>query len=103
MRSRFAIIYCLPFLFYILILTISGVINATLDRAHTAPNHLNKPFIPPHVAPLTGTATTFLVALMMALRSHEHPEIYFAMLVQSGVLLNLIVFPPRKIQVFWYF
>jgi hypothetical protein len=37
---------------------------------------------------------TLVIALIMALQTHQNPELFFGMLIQSGVFINLFVFRP---------
>jgi hypothetical protein len=109
---RLAIFLCLPIVIYITLLITSDVLKPTYDL-HTVTNSTtihnttitttdsykftsDRSKIPSHVAPLAGFVTTLLVALVMAVQTPETraPEIFFGMLIQAGLFINLFAFPP---------
>ena len=87
---RLAIFLCLPIIVYIALLITADSLKPVYDF----PTNTTFPKIPPHVAPLVGFVSTLSIALVMALQTHETPEIFLGMLIQAGVYLNLSVFPP---------
>lgn len=106
---RLAIFFCLPFLLYITLVIISHSVKPVYDLVPINTNHTStttgsginnthtftsRPKISPHVAPLAALAMTLVIALIMALQTHQNPELFFGMLIQSGVFINLFVFRP---------
>ena len=101
---RLAIFLCLPIITYIALIITSDSLKPAYDL-HTDTTHTYKftsrPKIPPHVAPLAGFVTTLLVALVMALKNWlKTPEIFFGMLIQAGMFINLFAFPPGTSSAF---
>ena len=97
---RLAIFLCLPIIVYIILLITSDSLKPAYDL-HTntttgsfpVNTYAFTPKIHPHVAPLVGFVMTLLVTLVMALQTHETPEIFFGMLIEAGVFINLFAFP----------
>jgi len=98
---RLAIFLCLPIVVYITLLITSESLKpaSNLHTNTTAADlpvnmYTFAPKIHPHVAPLAGFVTTLLVTLVMALQTHETPEIFFGMLIEADIFINLFAFPP---------
>lgn len=114
---RLAIFLCLPIVIYITLLITSDILKPAYDL-HTVTNSTtihnttttttdsytstSRSKIPSHVTPLAGFVTTLLVALVMAVQTSKTvqtpetraPEIFFGMLIQAGLFINLFAFPP---------
>jgi len=104
---RLAIFLCLPIIVYITLIITSDSLKPAYDfHTNTTTADLNtytftsRPKIPLQVAPIAGFVTTLLVALAMALQTHETPEIFFGMLMEAGVFINLYAFPPGTLSDF---
>jgi len=86
---RFAIFLCLPIIVYVIL----EVASDSLKLEHNPQIYMS-----PHVAPLAGFIMTLLVAFFMATR--ETPSIFFGLLMQAYVFINLLAFPLGMLSEF---
>ena len=113
---RLAIFLCIPIIVYIALIIMSDILKPAYDLHTDTTTHTNattadsntytftsRPKIPPHVAPLAGFAMTLLVVLAIALQTHETSEIFFGMLIQAGLFINLFAFPLGTLSEFQVF
>ena len=114
---RLAIFLCIPIIVYIALIIMSDILKPAYDLHTDTTTHTNattadsntytftsRPKIPPHVAPLAGFAMTLLVVLAIALqKAHETSEIFFGMLIQAGLFINLFAFPLGTLSEFQVF